>query len=217
MITRGYRRAEPGTQVDPSCERRLQQQLGQTRQNLEKLVKSGAKQQSRTDPDSRFLHQAQGFVLGYTVDLAVSDDHLIVAQRTTQAPSDNESLLPMVDRVMETCGEWPAEVGADSAFFSVDNVMGMETRGGQGLRTRRSLERGVAASPQASEDAWGQSGTLPHADAAAQPQGKDSLPAASGNGRTGDRSAGRATRHEPGETARAERSGRGNRPRLHGL
>jgi len=37
--------------------------------------------------------------------LAVSDDHLIVAQRTTQAASDSESLLPMLDRVMETCGE----------------------------------------------------------------------------------------------------------------
>jgi len=124
---------EPGTQVDPGYERRLQQQLAQTRQNLQKLVKSGAEQQSRTDPDSRFLHQAQGFVLGYTVDLAVSDDHLIVAQRTTQASSDSESLLPLVDQVMETCGEWPAQVSADSAFFSVDNVVGLETRGIEGF------------------------------------------------------------------------------------
>ena len=59
----------------------------------------GAQQLSRTDEDSRFLHQGRGFVLGYTVDLAVSDDHLIVAQRTTQAVSDSESLLPMVDQV----------------------------------------------------------------------------------------------------------------------
>jgi hypothetical protein len=124
---------EPGTQVDPSYEQRLQQQLAQTRQNLEKLVKSGAKQLSGTDPDSRFLHQGQGFVLGYTVDLAVSDDHLIVAQRTTQAASDSESLLPMVDRVMETCGEWPTQVSADSAFFSVENVVGLETRGIEGF------------------------------------------------------------------------------------
>jgi transposase len=124
---------EPGTQVDPSYEQRLQQQLAQTRQNLEKLVKSGAQQLSHTDPDSRFLHQAGGFVLGYTVDLAVSDDHLIVAQRSTQAVSDSESLLPMVDQVMETCGEWPAQVSADSAFFSVDNVVGLETRGIEGF------------------------------------------------------------------------------------
>jgi len=124
---------EPGTQVDSSYAQQLQQQLEETRQKLEQLQKSGAPQLSRTDPDSRFLHQAQGFVLGYTVDLAVSDDHLIVAQRTTQASSDSESLLPMVDRVMETCGEWPAEVSADSAFFSVDNVVGLETRGIEGF------------------------------------------------------------------------------------
>ena len=68
-------------------------------------MKSGARQLSSTDPESRFLRQARGFVLGYTVDLAVSDDHLIVAQRATQATSDSESLLPMLDRVMETCGE----------------------------------------------------------------------------------------------------------------
>jgi transposase len=124
---------EPGTQVDPSYEQQLQEQLAQTRQKLEKLEKSGAQQLSRTDPDSRFLHQAQGFVLGYTVDLAVSDDHVILAQRTTQAVSDSESLLPLVDRVMETCGEWPAQVSADSAFFSVDNVVGLETRGIEGF------------------------------------------------------------------------------------
>jgi transposase len=124
---------EPGTQVDSSYAQQLQQQLEETRQKLEQLQKSGAAQLSRTDPDSRFLHQAQGFVLGYTVDLAVSDDHVIVAQRTTQAARDSESLLPLVDQVMETCGEWPAEVSADSAFFSVDNIVGLETRGIQGF------------------------------------------------------------------------------------
>jgi len=124
---------EPGTQVDPSYEQRLEEQLEQTRQRLEKLLKSGAPQQSRTDPDSRFLHQAGGFVLGYTVDLAVSDDHLIVAQRTTQAASDSESLLPMLDRVMEACGEWPTQASGDSAFFSVRNLVGLETRGIEGF------------------------------------------------------------------------------------
>jgi len=124
---------EPGTQVDPSYEQRLEQQLEQTREQLEKLAKSGARQLSRTDPDSRFLHQGKGFVLGYTVDLAVSDDHLIVAQRTTQAASDSESLLPMLDRVTEACGEPPLQASADSAFFSVPNVVGLEARGIEGF------------------------------------------------------------------------------------
>jgi hypothetical protein len=124
---------EPGTEVKPSYAERLDQQLQETQQKLEKLDKMGVQQLSRTDLDSRFLRQADGFVLGYTADLAVSDDHLIVAQRTTQAVSDSASLLPMVDRVMETCGEWPARVSADSAFFSVENVVGLETRGIEGF------------------------------------------------------------------------------------
>ena len=124
---------EPGTQLPASYAERLQEQVQETQERLQKLGEMGAQQLSRTDGDSRFLHQAEGFVLGYTADLAVSDDHLIVAQRTTQAVSDEASLLPMLDRVMETCGEWPAEVSADSAFFSGENVVGLESRGIEGF------------------------------------------------------------------------------------
>lgn len=123
---------EPGTRVNPRYQERLERQLAETQEKLQKLSKLGAQQLSRTDSDSRFLHQGGGFVLGYTVDLAVSDDHLIVAQRTTQAVSDSESLLPMVDKVMEACGEWPTQASADSAFFSVENLVGLETRGIEG-------------------------------------------------------------------------------------
>jgi len=123
----------PGTEVEANYAERLEEQLHETQQKLEKLHQLGARQLSQTDPESRFLHQADGYVLGYTADLAVSDDHLIVAQRTTQAVSDGASLLPLVDRVMETCGEWPDEVSADSAFFSGPNVIGLETRGIEGF------------------------------------------------------------------------------------
>jgi len=116
----------PGTEVDPSYEERLQQQLAETREKLAKLRKLGAQQLSTTDPDSRFLHTARGFVLGYTVDLAVSDDHLIVAQRTTQATSDSASLLPLVE---QACAARPEQVSADSGFFSVRNVRALERRG----------------------------------------------------------------------------------------
>jgi hypothetical protein len=49
---------------------------------------------SRTDPEARFLRSRGGrFVLGYTAEIAVSDDHLIVAQRVTQAGNENGSLV----------------------------------------------------------------------------------------------------------------------------
>ena len=124
---------EPGTQVNPSYKQRLERQLAETQEKLQKAEKMGVQQLSRTDEDSRFLHQGRGFVLGYTLDLAVSDDHLILAQRTTQAVSDSESLLPMLDQVQQTCGEWPAQASADSAFFSMENLIGLEARGIEGF------------------------------------------------------------------------------------
>src|SRR5712692_7837161 len=96
---------EPGTEVDLSYGEQLQQQVQETQRKLQKLAKLGARQLSVTDPDSRFLHEAGGFTLGYTMDLAVSEDHLIVGQRTTQATSDSASLLPMLDEVQKTCRE----------------------------------------------------------------------------------------------------------------
>ncbi len=123
----------PGTEVGANYAERLEEPLQERQPKLEKLHQLGARQISSPDPESRFRHQADGYGLGYTADLAVSDDHLIVAQRTTQAVSDGASLLPLVDRVLETCGEWPEQVSADRAFFAVPNVSGLETRGIEGF------------------------------------------------------------------------------------
>lgn len=120
----------PGTRVRSALAKELEKQVEMTREKLRKLRKLGAQQLSRTDPDSRFLRQqGGGFVLGYTVDLAVSDDHLIVGQRTTQAVSDSDSLLPMVAQVEAGCKERLAQVSADSAFFSVKNLNRLQWRG----------------------------------------------------------------------------------------
>lgn len=94
-----------------------QQALGQ--QPIPALPKKARRQQvSLTDPDSRFLRTARGWELGYTTDLAVSDDHVIVGARVTQNPADNASLVPMVDEVEQRCGAPPQKVTADSGFFS---------------------------------------------------------------------------------------------------
>lgn len=108
---------EPGTELPAGSQAKLEEQLRETQQKLAQLEERGAQQISRTDPESRFLREAGGFALGYTADLAVSDDHLIVAQCTTQAASDSESLLPVVDQVKQNCGAWPQETSADSGFF----------------------------------------------------------------------------------------------------
>jgi hypothetical protein len=114
---------EPGTRVG-------QGQMEQVRQQLQKLRESGESKLSTTDPEARFLRERGGrFVLGYTAEVAVSEDHFIVAQRVTQNKSDNEALVPMVDEVERRCGARPQRVLADCGFFSNQNLREMEERG----------------------------------------------------------------------------------------
>jgi transposase len=105
----------------------LNQTLAEMPRRLQRLKKSGLKKLSRTDEDARFLRQrGQKFVLGYSAEIAVSDDHFIVAQRMTQNATDNDSLQPMVEQVQQRCGAPPGSTLADSGFFSIDNLSYME-------------------------------------------------------------------------------------------
>jgi transposase len=95
---------------------------------LEPLPKVGKR--SRTDPDSRFLRERGGrFVLGYTGEIAVSEDHFIVAARVTQNAHDVHGLVPMVTEVERTCRRRPQRVLADSGFYSNQNVAELSGRG----------------------------------------------------------------------------------------
>lgn len=107
----------------------LNKALEQMPRRMERLNKSGLKKLSQTDEDARFLRRRGGeFVLGYSAEIAVSDDHLILAQRVTQNAADNASLVPMIDEVEQNCGAKPEQVLADSGFFSIDNLNQLEER-----------------------------------------------------------------------------------------
>jgi hypothetical protein len=85
---------------------------------------------SRTDRDSRFLRERGGrFVLGYTGEIAVSEDHFIVAARVTQNVQDTAALVPMVDEVERCCRQRPQRVLTDSGFYSNRNVAELSARG----------------------------------------------------------------------------------------
>jgi len=95
---------------------------------LQRLRNSGLRQISRSDPESRFLRSRDGWPLGYSAEIAVSEDHLIVAQRVTQNASDNASLLPLVDEASRQCREKPQRVSVDTGFFSLLNLHGLRAR-----------------------------------------------------------------------------------------
>lgn len=106
----------------------LERRLEQIPRRLQRLRKSGLRQISRTDPESRFLRSREGWQLGYSAEIAVSEDHLVVAQRVTQNASDNASLLPLVDEVSRQCRGKPQQVSADTGFFSLQNLHGLRER-----------------------------------------------------------------------------------------
>ena len=119
-----------GLEVARAAMEKLQGQLRDIPVRLKRLKKSGMRKLSRTDTESRFLFdRRRGFTLGYTATLAVSDDHLIVAQQVSRERNDNGLLVPMVDKVQSECGEQPGQVSADAGFFSLHNIKVMEERG----------------------------------------------------------------------------------------
>lgn len=117
-----------GTEIAGEVVRKLEERLREIPARIERLQKAGAKKLSRVDADSRFLRERRGFLLGYTATVAVSEDHVIVAQQVSQASTDNDLLVPMVKQVERECRERPAEVSADSGFFSLANLQAMEER-----------------------------------------------------------------------------------------
>jgi transposase len=130
-----------GNEVGGEVLERLEQQLQEIPERLKRLRKAGLKKLSRSDPDSRFLRERGGFTLGYTATLAVSEDHLIVAQQVGQAATDNDLLVPMLDAVERECGERPRQASADSGFFSLDNLQAMEERNIDGYVPDSNLAR----------------------------------------------------------------------------
>jgi len=104
------------------------ERLKQIPRQMEQLGKSSQKRSSRTDPESRYLRWRGGFCLGYTAEIAVSEDHLIVAQRVHQRPNDTASLAAMSEAIEHTCGARPEVILADSGYFSMPQIEAVERR-----------------------------------------------------------------------------------------
>jgi len=105
-----------------------ERRLEEIPKQLKQLRKSGQKRSSRSDPESRYLKRRGGFCLGYTCELAVSDDHIVVAQRVHQKPTDNGSLNKMTNLVKRQSGAKPEAVVADSGYYSMGEIKKVEKK-----------------------------------------------------------------------------------------
>jgi transposase len=76
-----------------------------------------------TDPESRIMKGADGFVQAYNAQAAVEPAfQLIVGQTVTQATNDKEQLIPMLATIEEQSGQRPVDVLADSGYCSEKNL-----------------------------------------------------------------------------------------------
>jgi transposase len=84
---------------------------------------------SFTDPESRILKGANGFVQGYNTQIAVEPlFQLIVGQRVTQAANDKQQMVPLVETIEEQSGQTPEGVLADSGYCSDENLKYLKKR-----------------------------------------------------------------------------------------
>jgi hypothetical protein len=107
----------------------LERRLAEIPQRLQRLGKSGEAKLSRRDGEARFLRERGGYARGYTAEIAVSEDHLMVAQRVTLNRCDVPALLPLVKEVEERSGASPEKALADAGFYSNENVPELGARG----------------------------------------------------------------------------------------
>jgi hypothetical protein len=76
-----------------------------------------------TDPESRIMKGADGFVQGYNAQAVVEPTlQLIVGQAVTDATNDKQQLMPMLKTMEEQSGQRPQEVLADSGYCSEANL-----------------------------------------------------------------------------------------------
>lgn len=86
-------------------------------------------QRNFTDPDSRIMKTADGFVQGYNAQAAVdAASQIIVAQHMTNAPNDQQQLAPLVAQIKANTGRQAREVSADAGYCSDVNLRELRRR-----------------------------------------------------------------------------------------
>ncbi|HYG33604.1 MAG TPA: IS1182 family transposase [Clostridia bacterium] len=128
-----------------------QQHLREIRQELKETHQT---QLSATDPESRSMRSAHGFLVGYNVQAAVdSKHHLLVVSEVTNQGADQGQLAPMAQAVKKEL-DLPAEstLVADKGYFTNADIKACQELGFQvhmSGSTQSHSERAGYFGPQA--------------------------------------------------------------------
>jgi transposase len=103
-----------------------------------------------TDPESRVMKSGQVFVQGYNAQVAVSDDHLVVACDISTDNVDHALLEPMIDAARQQLGSdgnsTPTEFLADAGYWKGKAIERLHVRGEKVLGGRVPAAWAAAAS-----------------------------------------------------------------------
>ena len=100
---------------------------GKSAEEVKKAKPADKDQYNFTDPESRIMKGADGFVQGYNAPAAVeSGMGLIVGQLVTQAANDKEQRKPMVAAIEQQSGQRPTAILGDSGYCSEENLRHLE-------------------------------------------------------------------------------------------
>src|SRR5467141_1527865 len=101
---------------------------GKSAEEAQRAKPDDKDQYNFTDPESRIMKGADGFVQGYNAQAAVEPTLLlIVGQSVTEAANDKQQLLPMVELIEQQSGQRPEAILADSGYCSEENLAYLES------------------------------------------------------------------------------------------
>jgi transposase len=112
-----------------ALEERAREQAKSKDEPEEKAKPEAKMQYNFTDPESRILPGADGFVQAYNAQIAVEPDfQWIVGQRVTQAANDKQQLQPTLEAIRQQAGQTPQAVMTDSGYCSEANLQYLEKK-----------------------------------------------------------------------------------------
>jgi transposase len=108
----------------------LKKRRGKYEELLKELKRSGEKQISLIDPDSRAMALTPKGEVSYNVQTAVdSKYHLIVEQDVTNEPLDNHQLFTLAEKTRQMLGHDQLQVVADMGYYNHQELKNCEEAG----------------------------------------------------------------------------------------
>jgi transposase len=131
-----------------ALEERAREQARNEGEDPEEAKPAAKTQYNFTDPESRILKGADGFVQGYNTQIAVEPAfQLIVGQQVTQAANDKQQLVPLVEKIEEQSGQKPQGVLTDSGYCSEENLKYLDKRRIEGFVATEKQKHGQRGEP----------------------------------------------------------------------